>query len=835
MRRDGRKSGGGADSDEGVFGAFFEGVAVGAAGDVIADGAVEAEAVEAFAGFGAHVVRVEEVMVEEAGHEADGFVSGGGDVGMEVHFLEEESAVGFEHGAEFGGEVDEAVRGGHDVIGGLRIPIGEFCGGALEDILDLEGEEHADGGGGKAVLRAGGVLAADAGFGEIPEVEGAELLQGDQAGFEAVLGVMGLVGDVVGDIGNLGFGGLPGADGEAVEFGAGVAGDVFAEAGADFPGEVESVEFGVILLEEFDPAEALEVMVEAAVGGHAFIEGAFAAVAEGAVADIVGEGDGGGEVLVDAEGAGEGAGHGGHFDGVGEAGPVVILGAVNEDLGFVFEAAEAFAVDDAVAVPLKIGASGMAGFVVGATAGGGAAAGEGGEEGILGGFAMGAGFDHDCFIINSGKEARIPCSQLRAVNSFESKRFRQIFILFHVNKKIASFCAFLYFVSMRTKTSPTIADVARHAGVSTATVSRLINGVGPVSEYTEKRVREAIEVLKYTPKRKRRLRHAVTGLPLSGSGPYPPLAFVRTGTFPSQDRSPVTEHLVEALHRGAHALGRTLTVHTIPDLGSVKIRDVIGEAQGVLLRSSNLKDVTRDAVAWLDGIPAVQVLGENQASRLWLDHVTPDNAQAGALAADYLLGMKLKKLVFAAPTMICGVGLERCVSFVRNACEAGREVSVLLQTTPGGSRQFEQELAGFPVKCTVLDSRQALIREIASTGPKPFGLFVPTDLELAMMMPQLQMMDLKFGKEVFAIGCDHETRCMTGLDPLPATMNLHLENIAARAIRRLIFRIEHPNEPLVRIGVAPKLVLPGDVMDAALDDVFPRPYAHEMSSADIEV
>lgn len=315
----------------------------------------------------------------------------------------------------------------------------------------------------------------------------------------------------------------------------------------------------------------------------------------------------------------------------------------------------------------------------------------------------------------------------------------------------------------------------------------------------------------------------------------PPIAFLRIGTFPAQDRSPVTEHLVEALHRGAHALGRSLTVHHIPDLASSDIRQVIGDAQGVLLRTSNIHEVTREAVTWLKGVPAVQVLGENHTSRLWIDHVTPDNGQAGVLAAEYLIEKGVRKLVFAVPAFITGVGLERCVAFVRVACDAGVEVQVLMQAVPGGSRQFEKELAGFSVNCKVLETRMELIREIAAIQTRPFGLFIPTDLELAMIMPQLQMMDLRFGKDVFAIGCDHEMRCMTGLDPLPATMDLHLDNIAARALRRLLFRMKHPAEPLVRIGVAPRLVLPEDVLDGGSKDGFPNPFSPEMISADIEV
>lgn len=53
--------------------------------------------------------------------------------------------------------------------------------------------------------------------------------------------------------------------------------------------------------------------------------------------------------------------------------------------------------------------------------------------------------------------------------------------------------------------------------------------------------------------------------------------------------------------------------------------------------SAHEDTVDRVALEWLDGLPAVQVLGESRTGCHWFDHLGPDNAQAGALAADYLL------------------------------------------------------------------------------------------------------------------------------------------------------------------------------------------------------
>ena len=49
--------------------------------------------------------------------------------------------------------------------------------------------------------------------------------------------------------------------------------------------------------------------------------------------------------------------------------------------------------------------------------------------------------------------------------------------------------------------TPTLTEVARIAGVSEITVSRVVRGKGPISEKTRARVREAIALLGYRPNR----------------------------------------------------------------------------------------------------------------------------------------------------------------------------------------------------------------------------------------------------------------------------------------------------------------------------------------------
>ena len=84
--------------------------------------------------------------------------------------------------------------------------------------------------------------------------------------------------------------------------------------------------------------------------GEAAVERALAGMAERRMAEIVGERQRLGEVLVEPERAGERAGDLGDLEGVGQPGAEVVALVKDEDLGLVREPAEGGRMDDAVAV-----------------------------------------------------------------------------------------------------------------------------------------------------------------------------------------------------------------------------------------------------------------------------------------------------------------------------------------------------------------------------------------------------------------------------------------------------------------------------------------------------
>jgi hypothetical protein len=103
-------------------------------------------------------------------------------------------------------------------------------------------------------------------------------------------------------------------------------------------------------------------VIEAAELGEARIERTLAGVAKRRVAEIVAERRALGEVLVEANRAGERACNLGHFQSVGQPGAEMIPFVKHEDLGLVGETAERGGVDNAVAIASKRAACGAGGL-----------------------------------------------------------------------------------------------------------------------------------------------------------------------------------------------------------------------------------------------------------------------------------------------------------------------------------------------------------------------------------------------------------------------------------------------------------------------------------------
>jgi hypothetical protein len=194
-----------------------------------------------------------------------------------------------------------------------------------------------------------------------PRTARQQILKAEQLRPKSVVDVVIVVGDVVRDGGDLSLKARPGAEIER-EFGVrlgqgpGRLGDravMLGEPLQRLPAEIEAGVERIGRLQPRQQPKRVGVVIEAAGARHRLLERVLAGMAEGRMADIVGEAERFGEVLVEAEGAGERSADLGDLEAVGEAHPEMVAVGRDEHLSLVTEAAEGHRMDDPVAIALE--------------------------------------------------------------------------------------------------------------------------------------------------------------------------------------------------------------------------------------------------------------------------------------------------------------------------------------------------------------------------------------------------------------------------------------------------------------------------------------------------
>lgn len=290
---------------------------------------------------------------------------------------------------------------------------------------------------------------------------------------------------------------------------------------------------------------------------------------------------------------------------------------------------------------------------------------------------------------------------------------------------------------MSPSSRPTIDDIAREAGVSTGTVSRVLNGHSTVALRTREHVSEVISRLGYAPDPAARHLSWRTGQTLGLS----------------LDRGDPTLHPYQILFR------RALESHTAPQ--GVQLVDLRAELMQLSrLPSAVLVMHALDGDQRLDflrdrGVPAVLI--GHQPDFFW---VAPDDVGGAALATRQLVEAGHRQLAYLGRGS-SQVAHDREQGFLNAAQAAGATVSVLDSdfTVLGGYRA----------------TRRAWERGVRFTG-----LFAQSDESAAGAIAALEDLGLQVPQDVSVVGFD-------GLPELPTPLRLttvaqDIPRIAATAI-----------------------------------------------------
>jgi DNA-binding LacI/PurR family transcriptional regulator len=189
--------------------------------------------------------------------------------------------------------------------------------------------------------------------------------------------------------------------------------------------------------------------------------------------------------------------------------------------------------------------------------------------------------------------------------------------------------------------------------------------------------------------------------------------------------------------------------------------------------------------------PSVWMMREHSDPGCSIDRVFYDNALVGRFAADYLLGLGLRRLAFVNDSPEHTAFVQRRDCFLTAVHEGG-----------GSAQAFEVGNPG------VHDLTQALQAAIGAAAPCT-GIFLPSDNQLHLAAQILDRLGAAPERSLRLIGCNNDASLLARLSPRPATIDLHLDLIGERAVHQLLTRISDPDSPVMQLFVTPSVVPAG--------------------------
>jgi LacI family transcriptional regulator len=343
-----------------------------------------------------------------------------------------------------------------------------------------------------------------------------------------------------------------------------------------------------------------------------------------------------------------------------------------------------------------------------------------------------------------------------------------------------------------------IVGVAKLAGVSIATVSRVLNDVPVVNPRTVEAVRRAVAELGYTPLRAKKN----SKNPARRVGKLPQLrsnqiAVLAVGGNQGWLSMPVMASVLAGITRAAREYDLRLMLDEVPE-------NAISQAV-----ASRLKEVA-GAIAFVmphvaDGflvdlaarVPLVWVMG-GQAHRSVVDHVSADNVGIGYSAFDYLSRQGCSDFAFITDSPGWPIMRARGQAFSNAARDHQRQVTSYIVARESSAA------AAFGPRVEVAETLAGAVDAFLSARKKETGLFVPTDLLTTRIYPLLIERGVRPVADLKIVSCDHEDVRLAQLNPRPVSIDLGAEDIGRAAVRQLISRIAMPEAPIVRVQVSPR-------------------------------
>lgn len=342
-----------------------------------------------------------------------------------------------------------------------------------------------------------------------------------------------------------------------------------------------------------------------------------------------------------------------------------------------------------------------------------------------------------------------------------------------------------------------IVHIAKLAGVSHTTVSRVVNNEGNVSPETAMKIRAIMKQVGYVPKPPslRRGPRRVREIGFKTGN----VAFLTSSdSLRVLSSSPVMLDVVRGIEEALAAHGMSMVQGAISTGRQLPPIVARGEVDGVIVWP-NLDGVSVETIDILRHFKIVYVMTALE-ERLPGDRIKNNNRQIGRMAARYLLSKGHERIGYITPTAL---------DLQPNMCERWISFSQVVEQaqTPVSNLVIEQSPNDLLEISTDRDEliRTSIVRLFQSEHA-PTGIFVTCDSLTAKVYPILQSLGIQVGTDLDLISCDNQVSLLAGLDPKPVSIDIQAELIGKTAVEQLRWRIMHPDDDSQRtIEIQPKL------------------------------
>jgi DNA-binding LacI/PurR family transcriptional regulator len=314
------------------------------------------------------------------------------------------------------------------------------------------------------------------------------------------------------------------------------------------------------------------------------------------------------------------------------------------------------------------------------------------------------------------------------------------------------------------KTS-TIYDVAKQAGVSITTVSRMLNAPGKVNGETRERILAAIDELGFVPKAEARARA------LRGTG--------RIGVISPFFTAPSFVQRLRGISDALSPKKFEMVIYAVDSADHLKSflssLPLTGNLDGLIVLSLPVDDADVRRLVQ-HGLPTVLVEFPHPS----LSSVEIDDVMGGRMAAQYLLGKGHRCIAFLGDTDLPEYSLhpvsQRLVGFRQALREAGIELpEEFVKLAPYSLEQTRQVAA-----------------DLLSLPDPPTAIFAATDFQALGVLKAARQLKVQVPEQLAVVGFDDldiaEYADLT-------TIRQHLDESGRLAVEILLAQIESPSRP----------------------------------------